>query len=105
MFPCDSSRGADGIRRSIGMAFPNTQTDSSNPMGTEVIETTAGEIAAEVARRGVGPMQRVTVTIDADQSASPIRPKLAEIVARMQATAAARGLTTEIFDDIVRARD
>ena len=34
---------------------------------TEVIETTVAEIAAELARRGLDPQDRVTVTIQADQ--------------------------------------
>ena len=34
---------------------------------TEVIETTVAEIAAELARRGLDPQDRVTVTIHADQ--------------------------------------
>jgi hypothetical protein len=34
---------------------------------TEVIETTVAEIAAELARRGLDPQDRVTVTIQTDQ--------------------------------------
>jgi hypothetical protein len=33
----------------------------------EVIETTVGEVAAELARRGLDPRDRVTVTIEADE--------------------------------------
>ena len=33
----------------------------------QFIETTAGELAAELARRGVAPGQRVTVTIEPDE--------------------------------------
>jgi hypothetical protein len=65
----------------------------------EVIETTAGKVAAELARRGVDPDKRVTVTIDAPQEVS--RPKLADIASRMRQTAAERGLTTEIFDALL----
>ena len=50
-----------------------------------VIESTAGEVAAELARRGVAPEQRVTVTIEADEPADWItkarqfsRPKVIE---------------------------
>ncbi|HEY3912455.1 MAG TPA: hypothetical protein VGM07_21575 [Stellaceae bacterium] len=33
----------------------------------EVIETTVGEVAAELARRGLDPHDRITVTIDSDE--------------------------------------
>ena len=69
----------------------------------EVIETTAGEVAAELARRGVKPNERVTVTLGA-QTASRERSSLAEIAARMRETAAARGLTTEAFDKLLAQR-
>jgi len=69
--------------------------------GVDVIRTTAGEVAAELARRGVSPDERVTVTIGPDGQARADRPKLADIAARMRATAAARGLTTEIFDALL----
>jgi hypothetical protein len=66
----------------------------------EIIETTAGEVAAELARRGVSPSERVKVEI-APGKGDQGRRKLSEIAARMRATAAARGLTTEIFDAIL----
>jgi len=34
---------------------------------TEVIETTVGEVAGELTRRGLDPHDRVTVTIQADE--------------------------------------
>jgi len=33
----------------------------------QYIESTAGEVAAELARRGVAPNQRVTITIEPDE--------------------------------------
>jgi len=33
----------------------------------EFIESTAGQVAAELARRGVAPEQRVTITIEPDE--------------------------------------
>jgi hypothetical protein len=33
----------------------------------QFIESTAGEVAAELARRGVAPDQRVTITIEPDE--------------------------------------
>jgi len=35
----------------------------------EVIESTAGEVAAELARRGIRPQDRVTITIDRERDA------------------------------------
>jgi hypothetical protein len=70
---------------------------------TRTIETTAGEVAAELARRGVKPDERIVVSFEATAAASA-RPKLAEIAARMRQTAVARGLTTEVFDDILAQR-
>jgi hypothetical protein len=67
---------------------------------SEVIETTAGEAAAELARRGIDPTKRVTIMIDGEQGSAP--PGLSVIAARMRATAAARGLTTEIFDRLLK---
>ena len=66
----------------------------------EVIETTAGEAAAELARRGIHPTKRVKIMIDGEQGSA--RPGLSDIAARMRATAAARGLTTEIFDRLLK---
>lgn len=50
-----------------------------------VIESTAGEVAAEHTRRGVAPEQRVMITIEADEPADWItkarqfaRPKVIE---------------------------
>jgi len=33
----------------------------------EFIESTAGQVAAELARRGIAPEQRVTITIEPDE--------------------------------------
>jgi hypothetical protein len=68
---------------------------------TEIIETTAGQVVAELERRGVKPDERVTVTVEAQVATAAVRPSLAEIAARMRKTAAARGLTTEIFDKLL----
>jgi len=39
----------------------------------EVIETTASNVAAELALRGIGPDDRVTITIEPDQELIPGR--------------------------------
>jgi len=60
---------------------------------TEVIETTVGEIAAELARRGLDPQDRVTVTIQPDE----LIPGRRE--ARLRVIAA--GVTDEDIDRLV----
>ena len=67
----------------------------------ETIETTAAQAAAELARRGVKPSARIRITVDAGEEPVRLRPGLADIAARMRQTAAARGLTTEIFDALL----
>ncbi len=48
---------------------------------TEVIETTVGEVAAELARRGLDPHDRVTVTIEPDETIPGRREARARVVA------------------------
>jgi len=60
---------------------------------TEVIETTVGEVAAELARRGLGPHDRVTVTIQPDE----LIPGRRE--ARLRVIAA--GLTDDDIDRLI----
>jgi len=59
----------------------------------EFIESTAGQIAAELLRRGVPPEQRVMITIDHDHELIPGR-----LASRIRVMAA--GITTD--DDIDR---
>ncbi len=47
----------------------------------------------------IQPGQRFSIVLD--EGPQPGRPKLADIAARMRATATARGMTTEIFDSIL----
>jgi hypothetical protein len=42
-------------------------------MADDIIETTAGQVAAELQRRGISPEQRVTVTIEPDDWLSRAR--------------------------------
>jgi hypothetical protein len=60
---------------------------------TEVIETTVGEIAAELVRRGLDPRDRVTVTIQPDE----LIPGRRE--ARLRVIAA--GLTDDDIDRLI----
>jgi hypothetical protein len=59
----------------------------------EVIETTVGEVAAELARRGLDPRDRVTVTIKPDE----LIPGRRE--ARLRVIAA--GLSDEDIDRLI----
>jgi len=60
-----------------------------------VIETTAGEVAAELARRGIGTDERVTITIDPDRDIIPGRRE-----SRAQVVAA--GLTDDDIDRMIK---
>ena len=65
------------------------------PQG-EVIETTAGKVAAELARRGIGSDERVVVTIEpADQELIPGRRA-------SRARVVAAGLTDDDIDRLVK---
>jgi hypothetical protein len=48
---------------------------------SEVIETTVGEITAELARRGLDPHDRITVTIEPDELIPGRRAGRARVVA------------------------
>jgi hypothetical protein len=61
----------------------------------EVIETTAGNVATELARRGIGPDDRVTVTIEPDRELIPGRVESRALVI-------AAGLTDEDIDRLVK---
>ena len=60
---------------------------------TEVIETTVGEVAAELTRRGLDPQDRVTVTIQPDEQIPGRRE------ARLRVIAA--GLTDDDVDRLI----
>ncbi|HEY1795746.1 MAG TPA: hypothetical protein VGG57_06475 [Stellaceae bacterium] len=60
----------------------------------EVIETTVGEIGAELARRGLDPHDRVTVTIDPDEVIPGRREARARVIAA--------GLTDDDIDRLIK---
>ncbi len=59
----------------------------------EVIETTVAEVTAELARRGLDPHDRITVTIQADEQVPGRREARARVVAA--------GLTDEDIDRLI----
>ena len=60
----------------------------------EVIETTVGEIAGELVRRGLDPHDRVTITIEPDELIPGRRATRARIIAA--------GLTDEDIDRLIK---
>ncbi len=62
---------------------------------TDVIESTAGQVVAEMARRGVLPQDRVTIMIDHEQELFPGRRE-----ARARVVAA--GLTDDDIDRLIK---
>ena len=62
---------------------------------SEVIETTAGDIAAELARRGISSDERVTVTIDPDKELIPGRRE-------SRARVVAAGLSDDDIDRLIK---
>jgi hypothetical protein len=60
----------------------------------EVIETTVGEVAAELARRGLDPRDRITVTIEPDELIPGRREARARVVAA--------GLTDDDIDRMIK---
>lgn len=59
----------------------------------EVIETTVGEVAAELVRRGLDPHDRVTVTIEPDELIPGRRACRARVIAA--------GLTDDDLDRLI----
>jgi len=62
---------------------------------TEFIESTAGQVAAELARRGVAPDQRVVVTIEPDDW-------IAEARRTSRAKVVAAGLSDDDIDRLIK---
>jgi hypothetical protein len=60
----------------------------------EVIETTVGEVATELTRRGLDPQDRVTITIEPDELIPGRRASRARVVAA--------GLTDDDIDRLIK---
>jgi hypothetical protein len=67
----------------------------SNDTTLEFIESTAGQVAAELARRGVAPDQRVVVTVEPDDW-------IAEARRFSRAKVTAEGLTDADIDRLIK---
>ena len=61
---------------------------------SEVIETTVSKVAAELARRGLDPNDRVTITIEPDELIPGRRASRARIIAS--------GLTDDDIDRMIK---
>jgi hypothetical protein len=67
---------------------------------SKILEGVTLETFPEIARKSqIRPGQRFAIVLE--DNAETQRPRLTEIAEKMRATAAARGMTTEIFDDIL----
>jgi hypothetical protein len=60
------------------------EEDMTKPTEPEFIESTAGQVAAELARRGIAPDQRVMITIEPDDWLARVR-QFAELGVRAEA--------------------
>ena len=60
----------------------------------EVIETTVGEVTAELTRRGIDPWDRITVTIHPDERIPGRREARARVIAA--------GLSDEDIDRLIK---
>jgi hypothetical protein len=60
----------------------------------EVIETTVGEVAGELVRRGLDPHDRVTITIEPNESIPGRREARARVIAA--------GLSDEDIDRLIK---
>jgi hypothetical protein len=61
---------------------------------SEVIETTVDKVAAELARRGLDPKDRVTITIEPDEMIPGRRASRARVIAA--------GLTDDDIDRLIK---
>jgi hypothetical protein len=63
-------------------------------MPKKTIESTAGEVTAELMRRGLSPQERVTITLESDQELIPGRKE-------SRARVVAAGLTDADIDRLI----
>jgi hypothetical protein len=61
---------------------------------SKTIETTVGDVAAELARRGLDPDDRVTITIEPDELIAGRRASRAKVIAA--------GLTDDDIDRMIK---
>lgn len=63
-------------------------------MTQQTIESTAGEVTAELMRRGIPPHERVTITLEPDRELIPGRQET-------RARVVAAGLTDDVLDRLI----
>ncbi len=78
-----------------GKSVPADGRDTTMAIEPQVIEITAGEVAAELKRRGIGSDERVTLTIEPTQELIPGRRE-------SRARVAAAGLSDDDIDRLVK---
>jgi hypothetical protein len=61
---------------------------------SEVIETTLSKVAAELAKRGLDPDDRITITIESDELIPGVRASRARVIAA--------GLTDDDIDRLIK---
>jgi hypothetical protein len=84
--------------REVDISYPELPAVRKDAV-SKVLEGVTIETFGQVVREAnIRPGQRFSIVLD---GARPARPKLADIAAKMRATAEASGLTTEIFDTII----
>ena len=64
-------------------------------MPKQTFESTAGEVTAELLRRGLSPQERVTITLEPDQELIPGRKE-------SRARVVAAGLTDDDIDRLIK---
>lgn len=81
---------------SDGKSLPGAdERDTTMAIEPQVIEITAGEVAAELKRRGIGSDERVTLTIEPAQELIPGRRE-------SRARVVAAGLSDDDIDRLVK---
>jgi hypothetical protein len=94
-FPPISTYASLECRQNVWYGSCWSEPEMSNETALEFIESTAGQVAAELARRGVSPDQRVVVTVEPDDW-------IAEARRFSRARVAAEGLTDADIDRIIK---
>ncbi len=93
-FPKKTDQNFANLMPPQGLAS-RTKGHTTMAPDSQVIEITAGEIAAELARRGIGSDERVTITIESARELIPGRRE-------SRANVVAAGLTDDDIDRLIK---